>query len=295
MTLSIGNAATPPEALIHIEGGSSTVISGIWNQGAKGFNKMLKLGKVFSTESVTILDQSIAPSQVSYESNWRFDNPIRFLLWDTSRKDVVVNLPTTGTDAEKSAALINSLNEIRDYTSLDNTVTVNFPAGDYPLISAFGIPHTDLKGSGKIVFNGHSTGSRIVLKTAGAIQFLAPTKLPIIFKNIEIYAENTVPTNIKPFGINADCDITYDNTKVTAENTLRDIAISAGKINLINGSYIALKNYYAHDALYTTQKLNVAPTLGKYPIGYRVYASNPDATRVGWVNTVRDGANWVTF
>lgn len=98
----------------------------MWNQNPKAFTYKLTLGNAISAESVTVLDQSLEPKDVSYLSNFRFENPIRFLMNDFSRKTQDNTLTNTG-NATTNATNFSNLAQLAWNTELLHDEYYSFP------------------------------------------------------------------------------------------------------------------------------------------------------------------------
>lgn len=296
MTLSIGHATTPPTALIRIEGGESTVISGLWNQNSAGFSYILQLGATFGAESVTVLDQSIDPSEVTFTTNYRFENPIRFLMNDFSRKTQDNTLTNTG-NAATNATNFSNLAQLAWNTELLHDNIIRFPSGDFPISATVYLSNIKTRGGGRIRLIGHADGtSRIVLQGAGGVSFGVPnqlTEMTYTIENLNLYLSATLDTSNK--GVTFyKANAVFTNGKITSDTGGRQYASNFGsKVTLDANSAITTSLYGSLEVNYS-YKATTAPTSStRLPIGTMFKASDPNATRIGWINTADNGATWL--
>ncbi|MFC3772946.1 phage tail protein [Paenibacillus sp. GCM10012303] len=296
MTLSIGNAATPPDHLIRIDGGSSTTISGLWNHNKLGATYVLSLGNTFSSESVTILDQSIFATEVTYSSNWRFENPIRFLLNDFSKKTQDNTLTNTGNATTNTTNLVN-LSKLAYDTELVHDVIIRLPSGDYEINGTVYLCNSKTRGVGRVRLIGHADGtSRIVFSGNGGIAFGIPSQLSSVnftVENVEFHLGPSIQVSNKGVMF-YKANVAFTNAKITSNDGAKQY-YSAGHatLTLDNNSRIMTPLYGAIEVAYS-YKAAAAPTNStKLPAGTVFKASDPNATRIGWINTADNGASWL--
>ncbi|RAV14161.1 hypothetical protein [Paenibacillus contaminans] len=296
MTLSIGNATTPPDHLIRIDGGHSTTISGLWNHNKKGATYVLSLGKLFSAESVTILDQSILATEVTYLSNFRFENPIRFIMNDFSKKTQDNTLTNTGNATTNTTNLVN-LTTLAYDTELVHDVIIRLPSGDYEINGTVYLCNSKTRGVGRVRLIGHADGtSRIVFSGNGGISFGIPSQLSSVdftVENVEFYLGPAINGSNKGVSF-YKANVAFTNAKITSDNGAKQY-YSAGQatLTLDNNSRITTPLFGAIEVAYS-YKATAAPTNStKLPAGTIFKASDPNATRIGWINTADNGANWL--
>jgi len=294
MTLSIGDNTNPPNTLIRIDGGASTVISGLWNQNPLAYTYKLSLGNAISAESVTVLDQSLTLSEVTFSSNFRFENPIRFLLNDFSQKTQDNTLTNTG-NAATNATNFSNLAQLAWNTELLHDNIIRFPSGDFPINVTVYLSNLKTRG-GRIRLIGHADGtSRIVLQGAGGVAFGIPNQLSEMtytVENLNLYLSATLDATNK--GVTFyKANVVFTTGKITSDNGSRQYASNFGsKVTLDANSAIATSLYGSLEVNYS-YKATTAPTSStRLPIGTTFKASDPNATRIGWINTVDNGATW---
>ena len=295
MTLSIGDSSNPPNNLIRIDGGYSTTISGVYNHGLKGTKKVLSLGSSFQTESVTILDDSIHPSEVEFTSNWSFERPIRFLRHDFSRKTNDILLSNTGNPTTNTTNFINAAKLAHD-TQLLHDVIIRFPSGDFEINGLVSLTNLLSRGEGNIRLIGHSDGtSRVVAKDAGGISFGLQSSISTMnftLENIELNI-GAVNTNNKGFlfykGITK-----FIKGKLSSDNGFRQYFATVDAVIKIDSESAILTPVYGSPKVEFIYKSTNAPTTStRLPVGTTFMASNPSAERLGWINTLDNGLNWI--
>ncbi|WP_416040460.1 hypothetical protein [Acinetobacter lactucae] len=296
MTLSIGDKENPPNELIRIEGGNSTTIAGVWLQNPQGYKYKLNLGNTFSSESVTILDQSIAPTECTWVPNFRFNNPIRFLLWDYSRKVQDITLSNTGDPTTNTANFNNAVKVAYD-TELLHDVIIRFPSGTFEINSSVYLTSILTRGNGRIRLIGHADGtSKIVVAGVGNLHFGNPsssTYLNFSVENLELYMGEMTGTT-KGYNF-YNGTVNFINSKLTSDNGFRQYYGSGSpKVRLDAMSYIATA-LYGNIEIEFTYKSTTPPNVSgsKLPAGTIFKASDPNTTRISWINTLENGTNWL--
>lgn len=297
MTLNIGNNENPPAELIRINGGESITIAGLWNQNKRAAQCILRLGGSFSTESVTVLDQSLEPSDVIAPSNYRFQNPVRFLLRDFSRKTQETVLTNTGNATTNAANLQKALDAAHS-TELLHDVIVRFPQGDFPIGGIVYMSNHLTRGGGRIRLIGHADNtSRIVATGNGSIYFGAP----LVLQDLTYQVENlnlhigavTAPNKGFHFFKGAT---NFINSKITSNNTFRQYYAESNPTIRLDSNSSIQTNYYGDHTVEFTYKATTAPTSStRLPAGTIFKASDPNATRIGWINTADNGATWLAL
>lgn len=294
-TLSIGDNINPPNTLIRIDGGASTTIAGLWNQNPKSFVYKLSLGNAVSAESVTILDQSIAPSECTWVSNFRFDNPIRFLLWDYSRKTQDITLANTGEPATNTTNFNNAIKNAYDLELLHDVI-IRFPSGDFEINSAVYLASALTRGEGRIRLIGNADGtSRLIINSSGSLSFGRPTtlsRLNYTVENLNLYTMNGGTRGILFF----KSDVTFINSKIASDNGIKQWAGDrVSSITLDSNSSIITSMYGSVIIKYSYKSTSAPTNSTRLPVGTRFEASDPNATRIGWINTVDNGAIWLAI
>jgi hypothetical protein len=296
MTLSIGDSTNPPNSLIRIDGGYSTTISGIWNHNVQGAQYVLSLGSTFSTESVTVLDQSISPADVNYVSNFRFEKPIRFLLEDFSKKTQDVTLTNTGNPTTNTANFFNAAKLAHD-TELIHDVIIRFPSGDFEINEAIYLANIKTRGIGRVRLIGNTDGtSRIVFSANGAVSFGVPSQLSGVnftVDNLNLYLSPTINANNKGV-LFYKANVVFTNSTINSDNGYRQY-YSAGstKMTLDANSRITTPLFGYIDIDYNYKAATPPINSTRLPVGTIFKASDPNATRIGWINTIDNGATWL--
>lgn len=297
MTLSIGDNANPPEHLIRIDGGSSTVIGGVHLQNPKAYTKILSLGSTFASESVTILDDSIAPDGVSYVTHWGSERPIFFVTRQLSRKTQTITLTNTGNATTNTTNFNNAVKNAFNLELLHDVI-VRFPSGDFPINGFVHMSNHLTRGSGRIRLIGNADNtSRIVITGNGSISFGGSS----IFQDLTYQVENlnlhigAVTASYKGLSFYKGTT-NFINSKITSDNSYKQYyAESSPTIRLDSNSSIQT-NYYGTHTVEFTYKATTAPsTSSRLPAGTIFMASNPNATRIGWINTTDNGATWLAI
>ncbi|RKN78293.1 phage tail protein [Paenibacillus ginsengarvi] len=296
MTLSIGNAATPPDHLIRIDGGSSTTISGLWNHNKLGATYVLSLGNTFSAESVTILDQSIFATEVTYSSNWRFENPIRFLLNDFSKKTQDNTLTNTGNATTNTTNFVN-LTKLAYDTELVHDVIIRLPSGDYEINGTVYLCNSKTRGVGRVRLIGHADGtSRIVFSGNGGISFGIPSQLSSVdftVENVELYLGPAINASNKGV-LFYKANVAFTNAKITSNDGAKQYySTGQATLTLDNNSRITTPLFGAIEVGYSYKATDAPTNSTRLPAGTIFKASDPNATRIGWINTADNGANWL--
>lgn len=297
MTLSIGDNANPPSNLIRIDGGSSTVIGGLHFQNPKAYSKKLSLGAVFSTESVTVLDDTITPDEVDYASNFRFDRPIRFLLRDYSRKTQDNTLTNTGNATTNTTNLAN-LARIAWDTELVHDNIIRFPSGNFEIDGLVSLVNTYTRGSGRVRLVGHADGtSKLIVTGTGGLNFGLATSLATInftVENLELQIGAVSGSN-KAFNFFKSVT-TFINSKITSDNSSRQYYAIADATLRLDATSAILTPVFSGGNVEFTYKAASAPTNStRLPAGTTFKASDPNATRIGWINTANNGATWLAL
>lgn len=298
MTLSIGNATTPPNALIRIDGGSSTVIGGLWLQNPQGYTYKLSVGNTFARESVTVLDTSIAPKEYTFTINAGRANPVLLLAYQKSL--ITRNLPLTNTgDAATNATNMKAWAEYSYDLELVHTLTIQLPSGDFPINSAVFLTNAGTSGYARIVLKGNADGtSRIVCTATGAINFGVPNMLARMnytLENVTIHADSTITAGTRP-ALLYNANVYFINSKLTSHNgAIQYATTSDSRIILDASSSIQTPALSSGIVEYTYKAITPPTTSTRLPVGTIFRASDPNATRIGWINTVDNGATWLAL
>lgn len=295
-TLSIGDNTTPPNQLIRIDGGASTVISGLWNQNPKAFTYKLKLGNAISAESVTVLDQSIAPSEAQYVSNFRFENPIRFLLWDFSQKTQDNTLVNTGNAATNSSNL-NALARLSDNTSLIHDNIIRLPSGDFEINSTILLCNAKTRGNGRIRLIGHADGtSRIVFSGNGGVSFGLPSQIWSVnfsIENLTLFASSAITAGQR--GVLAyKANISMINGKIMSHNGFVQYAATRDSNFTLDVNSSIQTPAFSNGVVNFSYEATTPPaTAMRLPVNTIFIASDPNQSRISWVNTANNGSSWL--
>lgn len=287
MTLSIGNDAAPPSDLIHIGGGTTASIAGVCLHNSKAYDKILHVGNAWNSECVTVLDNSFSLAQCSYLSNWNHVVPIVFVASQATHRDMVYNV----TD---EASFTKLLNDTLRFIEIRHNITIKFPSGDIPIGNAIYAFNEGVTGSGSITLEG-TTATRLVTSGNGKINFgKTPGTLPIILKNISLFS-NAISNNQFLYIKSLSFRLTASSS-ISSHNGYVQYAIEEGvDLYLDATSSINTNVYVLGEHSFRIAKGTAAPTSGKFPVGAMRYASNPDATRIGWMCTADNSNMFVPF
>lgn len=295
MTLSIGDNANPPEHLIRIDGGSSTVIGGVHLQNPKAYTKILSLGSVFALESVTILDDSIAPDDVSYVTHYGSERPIFFVTRQLSRKTQDITLNDTGNPTTNTTNLRNAVNYAYD-TELLHDVIIRFPAGDYEINAYVHLTNNNTRGAGRVRLVGSGGGtSRLVVNATGVLSFGSTSTLGILnytVENLNIYTLNGGTRGVQLYKAN----VVFINSIISSDNGYKQwFSDNNSKITLDATSAILTPFFSSANIEYSYTATSAPTNSTCLPAGTIFKASDPNATRIGWINTTTNGATWLAL
>lgn len=298
MTLSIGDATTPPNALIRIDGGYSTVIGGLWLQNPKGYTYKLSVGNTFGRECVTVLDTSIARKEYTFTTNFGRADPVILLAYQKSLN--TLNLPLTNTgDAATNATNMRAWTEFSYDTELVHTLTIQLPSGDFPINSAVFLTNGRTSGYARVVLKGNADGtSRIVCTGAGSINFGVPNmlaRMSYTLDNVTIHADSGITAGTRP-ALFYNADVYFINSKLTSHNGAVQYAITPTSKLILDATSGIQTPALSSGIVEYSYKSTVAPTTStRLPVGTIFMASDPNATRIGWINTVDNGATWLAL
>lgn len=272
MTLAAGDNVTPPSELITIRTCSSVFITGLVLHSPRGYVKKLALtGNSWGADCIVIGDSSISPAEVSYVTNATFDEPIRFVVYSKTNKSTTITI----TD---KASLITALAR---YSGLEiaHDIIFNLPDGDLVIdepVNAALKTH----GTGSITFKGGGPSSRLVVSGAGKFT-LRPTEVRIVFKDTTLFI-NAISTGqgFVLYGGN----ISFVNTAIKSHNGAVQWGVGETTRMYLDENSTIETNYYVVAKGYQilVESGTTAP-VGIYPPHSRARASDPNATRSGWV------------
>ena len=297
MTLSIGDNANPPDNLIRMDGGSSAVIGGVHLQNPKAYGKILSLGSTFAKESVTVLDDSIPPNKVSYVPHYGNERPIFFVTRQLSRKTQTITLTNSGNAETNTTNLNNAVQAAYDLELLHDVV-INFPSGTFEISGLTYLVSSASRGSGRVRLVGHSDGTSKVLATGnGGIYFGRPdnlARMSFTIEKLELQI-GAVSGNNKAFAF--DGSITsFIGGKLTSDNLARQYYANPNATLRLDANSAILTPVYVGGNVEFTYKAASAPTNStRLPVGTIFKASDPNATRIGWINTSDNGASWLAL
>lgn len=281
MALACGDNASPPSSLITIEAGSSSFITGLVLDIPKAYGKKLALtGNSWGSECVVIGDSSITPDEVSYVSNFTFEKPIKFVVYDKTNKD------ETYTIANKAdmIAVLSKLSEIE----INHNISINLPNSDI-VIDEFVTGFSKARGVGTVSFNGGGASSRIVVAGNGQFNIQA-TPVRIYFKNTTLFMNSiTTGQGFNLFGSN----IYLVNTDIKSHNGFVQWGLGETTgLHLDANSTIETPSFVISNGYHVLVESGTTPPAGAgYPLHSRARASDPNATRSGWVYV--SGSGWV--
>jgi len=288
MTLGIGNNTTPPDCLINIGGGTNVTIAGVHLHNSKAYTKILRVGGTFGNEIVTILDDCITIDQCTWTAPFNREIPINFLISSKTHKDWTYSVAS---EAELVALMAK---EFGRYKEIRHAITIKFPSGDIPITSIVNLFGDRITGCGSITLEG-TINTRLVVSGAGRLDFLdTPVTLPIILKNITLHMDaipggQGVAIHSKNFRLTSSSSITSHNGAVQYG------LINGANLYIDSSSLINTNSYVEPETTFTLAKGTSAPASGSYPVGAIKYASNPDATRIGWICTTANSSTFVPF
>lgn len=281
MTLFVGDDTTPPASLITIESGSSSFITGLVLHEPKAYGKKLAVtGNSWGSECVVIGDSSITPEEVSYVSNFTFEKPIKFPVYERTNK----NETFTVNSMVELAAVFDKLTDIE----INHDISINLPNGDLSIdeyVSGF----SKTRGVGTVSFNGGGASSRIVVAGNGQFNIQA-TPVRIYFKNTTLLM-NSITTG-QGFNL-LGSNIYLVNTDIKSHNGFVQWGLGETTgLHLDANSTIETPSFVISNGYHVLVESGTTPPAGGgYPLHSRARASDPDATRSGWVYV--SGSGWV--
>ena len=297
MTLSIGDSTTPPNSLIYIEGGESTTIAGFWKQNPKGFQNVLRVGNTFGREAIVVQDESIKSTECTWVANSGHERPIRFVCEDFTVK--THDLPVTNTgNATTNASNLSAwfaLNYSREYL---HDLIIRLPSGDFPISAKSYLVDKFNRGYGRIRLIGHADGtSRIVTTGDGGLVMGVPNKLAPTYVTLENATIHMQPPNGATKGLELyNSVLTLINGKITSDNGARQYySNNSSKIILDSASQITTAYTGSVNVEYNFKATAAPTTSTRLPVGTIFRASDPNATRIGWINTVDNGSTWLAM
>lgn len=216
-----GEVATPTDFLFEFGYGTDAVISGVHLQNMKSYNKVLGLtSDTWGQENITILDDSIKRSQVSFVKNFKFNRPIKFLRGDETTKDDTVT--------KSIVDLREYLTSIQDM-EINHTLTIQLSNGVQPTVTdnTWINSITRLKGIGKVIIQGNSTNRELV-KLHGAWQQtrIKDCSVTVELKNLTIESRTS--------GGDGYYILETDNARKVI---LNNVLLSGNQLNVGSGVY----------------------------------------------------------
>jgi hypothetical protein len=272
MTLACGDNASPPSSLITIETGSSSFITGLVLDIPRAYGKKLAVtGNSWGSECVVIGDSSITPDEVSYVSNFTFEKPIKFPVYERTNK----NETFTVNSRVELAAVFDKLADIE----INHDISINLPNGDLSIdeyVSGF----SKTRGVGTVSFNGGGASSRIVVAGNGQFNIQA-TPVRIYFKNTTLFMNSiTTGQGLVLLGGN----ISLVNTDIKSHNGAVQWALGdTTRLYLDVNSTIETNNFVLSRGYLVQVESGTTAPVGNYPLHSRARASDPNSTRSGWV------------
>lgn len=152
------------------------------------------------------------------------------------------------------------------------------------------------RGHGRIRLIGKADGtSRLIVNSSGLLNFGGATTLSKInytVENLNLYTLNGGTRGI----LFTRSDVTFINSKITSDNGVKQWAGDrVSSITLDANSFIGTSIFSAPEIKYS-YKATAAPTNStRLPVGTGFDASDPNATRIGWINTVDNGLSWLAI
>jgi hypothetical protein len=272
MTLAVGDNVTPPSELITIASGSSTFITGLAIHAPRGYGKKLALtGNSWGFECIVIGDSSITPDEVSYVSNFAFEKPIKFVVYDKTNKNETITITN-------KASLIAA---IEKYSGLEvnHDIIFNLPNSDLVINEPI-IGFLQTRGAGSITFNGGGASSRLFVSGAGKFT-VRPTQLKIVFKDTALFMD---PISTGQGFVLLGGNVSLVNTDIKSHNGAVQWAVGeTTRMYLDANSTIETSNLVAAKGYQILVESGTAAPVGTYPLHSRARASDPNATRSGWV------------
>lgn len=301
MTLSIGLVASgqaAPNHLIRIDGGWSSTISGIYLHNSLPFTYKLSVGATFGRETVVVIDESIAPAEATFVPNSSREKPILFLSYQKSK--VTRNLPMV--NSGNATTNSDKFKEWASYSydlELVHTLTIQLPSGDFPINSAVFLTNAGTSGYARVRLLGNADGtSRIVCTGAGSVSFGLPSSLARMsytIENVTIHADSTITAGTRP-ALFYNADVYFINSKLTSHNGAVQYGTTAtSKLILDVNSAISTPAVSSGIVEYSYKATSAPASSSRLPVGTRFEASDPNATRIGWINTVDNGATWLAL
>ena len=203
-TLNCGDESqTEDDALFDFGSVVDLMINGIHHAGIKGSAKQLSISESsYGSENITVLDNSIKPSQAKYVENWGFKKPIKFIRGDETTKDLSTS--------------VSSHDELQDYINslpptINNVVTITLTSDIDMTDKKLYI--TGFNGTGHIIFEGNYSEGNYSFNNISLWKpiLIENNTIPIYFKDISF---------INTFNHNNQEIVRFSNAKGLFENCL---------------------------------------------------------------------------
>ena len=301
MTLSIGKVADgqpAPNHLIRIDGGYSATIGGMHLQNPFPFTYKLSLGNTFARECVVITDESIEPNEATYTVSPGREKPIVFLVNQKLKRALSFTLTNTG-NATTNTANMRTFAAYSYDRELNYTLTINLPSGDFLINDAVSLANAGTNGYARIILKGNADGtSRIVCTSAGRINFGLPStlaRLNYTLDNVTIHADTTITAGTRLVDIQ-NANVYFIKSKLTSHNGAVQYAITSDSKIILDANSSIKTPAVSSGIVEYTYKATAAPTTStRLPVGTIFRASDPNDTRIGWINIADNGVNWVAL
>jgi len=226
-----GSVAEPQDVLIEFKSGIGATASGIRTENPRPYNYILgSTGSEFGSESVTVLDNSVRRDQAKFVTTINSDRPIKFLIGDSSRKNLTINVSSV-------ADLIKNLRLYALDFELNHEITIQLADGIY------NIPDDNLAyirrvyGNGRLTIQGNSS-NREAVKVYNIYRQLQVDccTAKIRFKDLTISCATSNNGNERLY-VNNSPSVYLDNVLITKAG----LNVGVG-CNAVNGSNVYIQN-----------------------------------------------------
>jgi hypothetical protein len=286
--LGSADSGNPTDYLFEFVSGLNATVSGLWLDQLRSFRYKLGVSSAnYGFENVTVLDDSVARSEIYQVSNFKFNRPIRLLRGDASTKDETINLTVN--------QLNDYLNSLADY-EINHTITIKLADGVQPDLST---PNrlTRIKGSGKLLIQGNASNRSAVRLHGGADRFFIEScDCSIELKDLTL--ENRVSSAFSNIlQINNSSKITLNNVAFSSNvNTgAAVLATNGSNVLLANNTGTTGTGTFAVGGNFATYDKDessdiriadgaLAPTTGFWTSGMKIF--NPSPQPGGYVGVI---------
>lgn len=151
-------------------------------------------------------------------------------------------------------------------------------------------------GQGRVRLIGNADGtSRLIVNSTAVLSFGRKTtlsKLNHSVENLNLYTLTGSTWGI----LFTRSDVTFINSKITSDNGVKQLTRDrTSSITLDANSLITTSMFSPLEIKYSYKSTTAPTTSTKLPVGTRFDASDPNTTRIGWINTADNGLTWLAI